>query len=141
MSKMNLCSACERHVYADEPACPFCGSRDPRLPAAEGLSHGRLSRAASHAVRAAILVGAVACSKVHEPDAGASDAAIADAALFEDAGTIADAAAPEDAATPEDAGDAAVADAGSEDAGMEDAGPGIPIYGGVFPDPRKRAVV
>lgn len=134
MTKMNLCSACDRHVYADEPACPFCGSAEPRLPAAEPLAQGRLSRAATHAARAAFLVGAVACSK----PAPVEDAAVADA------GTQADASA--DAATVEDAGsdaggtDAAVADAAAGDASV-DAGEGIPIYGGVFPDPRKRAVV
>lgn len=133
MTKMNLCSACERHVYADEPACPFCGSPEPRLPAAEPLTQGRLSRAATHAARAAIFAGALGCSTVHQPDAG-RDAALADAATQEDAGT--------DAATAEDAGptDAAVADAATGDANV-DAGEGIPIYGGVFPDPRKRAVV
>lgn len=131
MTKMNLCSACERHVYADEPACPFCGSAEPRLPVAEPLSQGRLSRAATHAARAAILVGAVACSKP-QPQA---DAAIAvDGAVMEDAATA------EDAGSPEDAGptDATVADAQAPDGG--DAGY-IPIYGGVFPDPRKRAIV
>jgi hypothetical protein len=139
MTKMNLCSACERHVYADEPACPFCGSSEPRLPAAEPLPQGRLSRAATHAARAAIFAGALGCSTVHQPDAG-RDAALADAATSEDAGT--DAATAQDAASAEDAGraDAAVADAATGDASV-DAGEGIPIYGGVFPDPRKRAVV
>lgn len=133
MTKMNLCSACDRHVYADEPACPFCGSTAPRLPAAEPVARGRLSRAASHAARAAIFAGALGCGTAHPPDAG-GDAAVADAAARADAGTA------EDAAT--DAGtDAAVADASTPDDAAVDAGEGIPLYGGVFPDPRKRAVV
>ena len=130
MSKMNLCSACDRHVYADEPACPFCGSAEPRLPATEPLAQGRLSRAATHAARAAFLVGAVACSN----PAPVEDAAVADAATQADAGTV------DDAGTDAGGTDAAVADAAAGDASV-DAGEGIPIYGGVFPDPRKRAVV
>lgn len=121
MRRMTLCRACERHVYESEPACPFCGSSEARLTASPTV-RGRLSRAAGHAARAAMVAGVVACGSSNEgTDAGAEpDAAVADAG------------------SP----DAGIADAGVEDAGEdEDANVPTPLYGGVFPDPRKRAVV
>ncbi|MBO6933323.1 MAG: hypothetical protein JJ863_00055 [Deltaproteobacteria bacterium] len=137
MRRMTLCRACERHVYENEPACPFCGSSDERLAAAR--VRGRLGRAAGHAARAAMVVGVVACgSSTEVTDAGAEpDASVADAGP-PDAGAEPDAAVAD--AGPPDAG--VVADAGVEDAGEEeDAEVPTPLYGGVFPDPRKRAVV
>lgn len=148
MGAMNICSACERHVYVDEPACPFCGCTEARLPPGPRLS-GRLSRAAAHAARAAIFAGAVSCSEAHGPDADAAanddggaveDGAVADAAA--DAGPVDDGGPSFDGEARRDAGDAdaAVADAAA-DASGEEADADVPIYGGVFPDPRKRAVV
>ena len=117
MRRMTLCQACERHVYENEPACPFCGSSDERLAPAPTV-RGRLGRAAGHAARAAMVAGVVACGPSEEPaDAGAEpDAAVADAGVADDAG---------------------VEDAGEDD----DANVPTPLYGGGFPDPRKRAVV
>ena len=58
------CVVCNRHVFVDASACPFCGSRPgareaPRVPASPGRQH--LGRAALLAAGAA-LVGAAACS-------------------------------------------------------------------------------
>lgn len=27
--QLRLCPSCQRHVWVDEPACPFCGAREP----------------------------------------------------------------------------------------------------------------
>lgn len=133
MRAMNVCSECRRHVYADEPACPFCASSAPRathvVPRAQ-----RIARAAGYASAVLLsgLGGGCAESRMPDDDGGA---AVVDAAR--DA-TVADAHA--------DAGEVAVADAGTDaapaDAGVEeDAEVPIPLYGGAFPDPRRRAVI
>jgi hypothetical protein len=54
--QLQVCSECDRHVYVQDLTCPFCGSgrRDvlsARIP--KGLS-----RAAAHAARAALILGA-----------------------------------------------------------------------------------
>ena len=148
MEAMNICKSCERHVYEDDRVCPFCGSEDLRLPAAGRIVGRHLSRTAAHAARAAMLVSVVACGSSHEPprDGGeAMDSALAEAGVVDDAGASIDAAA-HDAGTFTDAAasDAAVTDAGDRDAATDagiDGDVDIPIYGGAFPDPRKRAVV
>ncbi len=129
MRQMTLCASCERHVYESEPACPFCGSTAERLSVGPTV-RGRLGRAAGHAARAALVAGAVACgSSTTVSDAGPdSDAGVADAST--DAGSpVTEDAAVADASIPDDAGE------------EEDADVPTPLYGGVFPDPRKRAVV
>lgn len=130
MKELDLCAECDRHVYVIEPACPFCGSTADRV-AVDARVTGRLSRAASHAARAALILGAVACADSTQPsDAGPADA-VADAdADADDAAVVADA--------EPDAPDA-VADAAAD--AEDDSMVGVPLYGGVFPDPRKRAVV
>ncbi len=56
MQTMILCSACKRHVFAVEPACPFCGlglaptARKPSVPSASP----DMSRAQRYALGAAI---------------------------------------------------------------------------------------
>ena len=149
MESMDICDACERHVYVDEPSCPFCGSAEPRRPIPRAPVRGPLSRAAAHAVRAAVLAGAVGgtavattgCHDTHGRD-GERDAATT---AERDAGSVdeVDAAVAVDAGRPTDAGEPGVdaSTPSTPDAGDFDAGGGIPIYGGVFPDPRKRAVV
>lgn len=125
MRTMNVCSECRRHVYEADPACPFCGSTAPRavqvLPRAQ-----RIARAAGYA--SAVLIAGLGsgCTESHAPEGDAgreSDAAVADA------GT--------DGATLDAGADAAIADAGAE----EDAEVTVPLYGGAFPDPRRRAVI
>ena len=135
MRTMNLCARCERHVYADEARCPFCAASGPRVRDA-GRSGDKLARAAGYAAGAVLLMG-VGCSESFEPSA--------------DAGPSVDAFSPEpvDAHVPppdaRDGVDAAVADAGApSDGGQADAADSevpIPLYGGAFPDPRRRAVV
>lgn len=123
MSAMNLCGNCERHVYVDEPACPFCGSNDARRTPESRARKGRLSRSAIHAARAALVAGAVAgCSEAHVP---------------EDTGDAGRDTAVVDSAAP----DTAVADTAVADVSDDNPDADTPIYGGVFPDPRKRAVV
>lgn len=74
MSAMVLCSACKRHVFAKEAACPFCGSaiRAEARYAQPALAP-ELSRAERYAIGAAIAVSVAttACSSpttVHHPD-------------------------------------------------------------------------
>lgn len=137
MNEMNLCSECDRHVYADEPACPFCGSSAPRRAIPRGGSRGRLSRAAAHAARAAVLVGAMGCSSSTTPEADASSDAPTDAPVD----AVTEDAVPADAVAMD-----AMPDAGPPDGAPLDVSPDaedadVPLYGGVFPDPRLRAVV
>jgi len=63
MSALNPCPSCNRHVRADETACPFCAAALPSrasLPE-RVLPRGRLSRAALIAA-GATLAGLSACS-------------------------------------------------------------------------------
>lgn len=152
------CASCARHVRSHELACPFCGAaREPGgTSPARGIPRGS-SRAAAFALLAVTTAG---CAASHDRDdepaleAGAS----ADASQSRDAATIQDAAAPQDAAVIKDAAAtdaAALADASDAardaapipgvdaalDGSSQDAFVPIPIYGGVFPDPRTRAKV
>lgn len=118
--------------------CPFCGSERRDVLSAR-IPKG-LSRAAAHAARAALILGAASTGACYESHglSDAGDAAVVDAPLARvDASAdvpLIDAPAPPDARADISEGDAG-ADAG------DDADVGAPIYGGVFPDPRKRAIV
>ncbi len=76
------CSACNRHVRADETRCPFCDAAQPEralaTPASSGLPRKRLGRAAIMTA-GALLGAAEACtdSKPLQPDAGPPDSAAA----------------------------------------------------------------
>lgn len=162
------CAQCARHVRSSEPSCPFCGAEPPaleRVRAPAAFARGS-SRAAAFALRAALVAASAGCAAAHDPDddADSPGAAGADARAYVDAGASHDAQINSDARVA-DAGhnatdarvpdaaqqgtDARVADAASEasardatlDAPDEDAFVPIPLYGGVFPDPRTRAKV
>lgn len=76
MSAMVLCSACKRHIFARETACPFCGygirSDAKKAQEARALAP-ELSRGERYAIGAAIAVSMTtsACSSpttIHHPD-------------------------------------------------------------------------
>jgi hypothetical protein len=157
------CHGCARHVDNAEPVCPFCGAaRSEAMPAPRRTMPRGSSRAAAFALRAALVTATAGCAASHDPDdnAGAGpggdgsrrgDAASAhDAAVLRDASVPLGAIASADAAVgasadaardaaPEAAAEAAVVP--SLDASDQDAFVAIPLYGGVFPDPRTRAKV
>jgi hypothetical protein len=125
MRAMDLCGECRRHVRAGETSCPFCGSTASRAPHVLPRAQ-RIARAAGYAsaVLIAGLGGGCAESRVPEDDAGT---AVVDAGR--DAGVAVPDAGVADAGTPADAGPDA------------DAEVPVPLYGGAFPDPRRRAVI
>lgn len=138
MPKLNVCGECQRHVYVEETACPFCGSTAARSFAIAPRSE-RLSRAAGYAARAVLLAGAVSsCSQstrqaddASTQDSSAVDARADDASRADDAGadaSVADTSVPDDAGVP-------------NDGNPDDTDVPTPLYGGPFPDPRTRAVV
>ncbi|MDH5672423.1 MAG: hypothetical protein OEZ06_09765 [Myxococcales bacterium] len=146
------CGGCQRHVYTNETRCPFC---DAQLSVSEiqqlkmsapGGKHIPRSRAASYALRAAILASTAgaACTSnesTEAPDAQAVDAGgsepVSDASV--DASPALQDSGSSEAVNTEDASAQADAAAPAED---DDAGfVVVAIYGGVFPDPKTRARV
>lgn len=108
------CAGCQRHVRANEEACPFCGAAVATVPA-HRLPSTRLGRAATFAFGAALAAAtSTGCTESHEPvndgggleepDAG-DDASITDdgSLPFEDSGV-----APPYGAPPDDGGIAPV---------------------------------
>lgn len=66
MKTLVPCTGCQRHVRADETACPFCGvAVDASLARPEGVNGAGLSRAAVIALGAAL---AAACSQPAAPN-------------------------------------------------------------------------
>jgi hypothetical protein len=129
------CTACTRHVLSDERSCPFCGAARDATPAADvkrTLIPRGTSRAAAFALRAALVTATAGCAANHDGD----DEPGAEAGASPDAMAAADAGAARDAAPEASAAADAAPDAEDEDAFVP-----IPIYGGVFPDPRTRAKV
>ena len=77
MHQLVPCSGCDRHVRADEPACPFCGeapSAAARRPSARRVPE-RAGRAAMFAFGAALAAASSGCGQSHGPteDAGATE--------------------------------------------------------------------
>jgi hypothetical protein len=140
-----LCSACRRHVRADDPACPFCATPSPaRSRAAQGVRASTAPRAVRYAAGAAVAAAAAAASvscsagTTTDADAGA-DAAITDAHGDVDAmgQGSSDAVAEATPDAPADAPPDAVADAPNDACvGAPPCGPCTPCppYGCVFPD-------
>lgn len=158
MREVSICEGCHRHVFVEDDVCPFCGASERTSAAALSSGAGRLSRVAAHAARTAFFLTAVACYDSHSAGEDRSDADMVDAGgpggsrrdgavAAVDAGGPGGADGPDagraDAGALMDAG--AGTDGGASDAGLEgdagDADVSVPLYGGVFPDPRKRAVV
>ncbi len=77
MSHLAPCHGCDRHVRADEVACPFCGE-GVRPSAPPALPTRRLSRAARLVFGATVAasLGLGGCTDSHGPgdDAGAAPA-------------------------------------------------------------------
>ncbi len=155
MSRMRPCPECRQHVAVDAESCPFCAKVEAsdtgsaRSSVSSAVATG-LVRTAGSAAGAAHILGAAGCYESHyvrsETDASAPSDAAVDVPLLD---------APRDTPIGTDAGtppDASVADAAAADVGPDtgpdaspDAGPdgdiSVPLYGGIFPDPRQRAVV
>jgi hypothetical protein len=165
MKPLIACSSCPRYIHSSETACPFCGAAAPAVSAATLSLHSsntgaRRSRAASFALRSALVAGAasaaVACGGSGdiprpEPSQGGSTAANGGSAGEDTAGNGGTAS---NGGTANNGGSAGAASNGGSagtidlaDAGdipeEEDAGAyvPIPIYGGAFPDPMTRARV
>ena len=72
MSELIPCSGCQRHVQANEAACPFCGATLSKVNPCNGRCSGptaaRVAKAALVAAGAAIL--GVGCSSVTPPYGG-----------------------------------------------------------------------
>lgn len=108
------CSGCERHVRADDEACPFCGAAVEAPPEPTGRRPvGRLGRAAMFAFGASLALAG--CADDRDPPAPAYGTPPMDAGPTDDAGGP----APAYGAVPADAGPM------SDDAG---GGP-APAYG------------
>ena len=162
MKRLIACSSCQRHVRVDEALCPFCSAAMPAVNAAPVLAanpRGR-SRAAVFAVRAALAAGAapglLGCGG--EGDSGVRDTQRDVVAAGGNAGSApqnAGSGGASDVSNP-GAGSGGTIDLGSNagsggapeetqtaDAGAEPDGgfAPVPIYGGVFPDPTRRARV
>jgi hypothetical protein len=89
MKPLIACSNCPRYIHASESVCPFCGAAAPAVSAAtpslqSSNTGARRSRAASFALRSALVAGAasaaVACGGSGdiprpEPNQGGSTAA------------------------------------------------------------------
>ncbi len=165
MKRLITCSSCQRYIRVHETSCPFCSVAVPIAKAAPTRAanpRGR-SRAAVFAVRAALAAGAapglLGCGG--EGDTGTRDTQRDFVAAGGNAGS-----APQASGTGGTGGTADVANpsggsggtldlgtnAGSggepeetqtADAGAEPDGgfAPVPIYGGVFPDPTRRARV
>jgi hypothetical protein len=159
MKRLIACSSCQRHVRVDEASCPFCSATLPAAVAASTPAanpRGR-SRAAVFAVRAALAAGAapglVGCGG--EGDSGVRDPQRDVVSAGGNAGSTQNAGAggSTDVSNPSagsggtinlasnagsGSGEPAETDAGAElDGGFAP----VPIYGGVFPDPTRRARV
>jgi len=63
MNELTLCGGCERHVRADETACPFCDAalEAPPAPAAPGPIRARAGRAAVVALGVSLAMGTSSC--------------------------------------------------------------------------------
>lgn len=154
MKPLIACSNCPRYIHAHERACPFCGAEAPAVAATSTSASlqssnigARRSRAASFALRSALVAGAasaaVACGGSGdiprpEPNQGGSTAA--------NGGSGGNDSAAGNGGTASNGGSAGtidLADAGDVPDEEEDAGAyvPIPIYGGAFPDPMTRARV
>lgn len=151
MSALMPCPACNRHVFLDACACPFCSAKLRVCEAPRAAApNAHLSRAARLAAGAA-LVGVAACGSTIRAPYGAPppyDASVDAAADGADAADSADSAAPAapdgpggaggtigkvDALPPVDAlprVDAPPSDAASDRSVM-------PIYGAAAPVPGK----
>lgn len=162
MKRLIACASCQRYVRVDEASCPFCSAALPAAvaaPVAAANPRGR-SRAAVFAVRAALAAGAapglLGCGG--EGDSGARETRRDVVAAGGNAGSAAHNAGSggtADGSTPS-AGSGGTIDLGANagsggapeetqtaDAGAEPDGSfaPVPIYGGVFPDPTRRARV
>lgn len=162
MKRLIACSSCQRHIRVDEASCPFCGAAMPvAVAVSTPVTHPRgRSRAAVFAVRAALAAGAapalIGCGG--EGDSGVRDTQRDFAAAGGNAGSApqnAGSGGSADVSNPS-AGSGGTIDLGSNagsggapeetqtaDAGAEPDGgfAPVPIYGGVFPDPTRRARV
>ena len=78
MTHLVPCTACGRHVRADETCCPFCTSALPPAGPAPSIPRVRLTRAAvfagALAVAATTAAGCGAATEPRNEDAGAEDA-------------------------------------------------------------------
>jgi len=162
VKRLIACANCDRYVRQDESACPFCRAallRAGALPAASvPVGRAGLSRAASFAMRAALVVaapGAVACGgqegsrpRDTQKDVAAAGRQSGSAGSTGQAGSSSETTGSggpilldtNDSSGRNDSGDSsteATADAGAD---AQPYAP-IPIYGGVFPDPMSRARV
>ncbi|MBX3268666.1 MAG: hypothetical protein KF729_00300 [Sandaracinaceae bacterium] len=122
-----VCTACQRHVRADEACCPFCHACvDAGELAAPSTPPGRHGRVARMAFGAGLLFTVTACPAYGGPDpdfdGGPLPDAGSDAQVLMDAGHDAGEAMEDAGEAMEDAGEA-MEDAGepTEDAGEPEA--------------------
>ncbi len=62
------CVSCRRHVFANEPRCPFCGGELPERAAAPRVARGRRAGLALAVAASAVLAGGCTGSTVPTPD-------------------------------------------------------------------------
>ncbi len=145
MRTLGLCGDCERHAYQDESACPFCGGAIGELKST--VTKGGLSRAASHAVGAALALSVAACGSSSDDDKDPNSERAAEQQSA-DMGELNDGGADSSEGTDTEHAGTGQETTTAQDAGVEDgtddgvdAGLPVAIYGGVFPDPERRALV
>ena len=86
MAQLVPCSSCGRHVFSDEPRCPFCRGEVPKNVSPPRTLGARLGRAALF-VAGATLMG-VACEggSSPSPDAATDGAGVTDGSGTDGAG-------------------------------------------------------
>lgn len=140
------CSSCERYLHAGTEKCPFCGagiSRDSSPPTVSvnqtAPGRQRLSRAASYAVRAAIVAAPGALFACDSGDTSSNDWGENTATNTGSGGSSSNSVTAGSGGNPTTSTGIAIntsttgGEAGAGDGGS--AGDiGIPIYGGPFPD-------
>ena len=95
MRSLTLCAACLRHVYVDEPQCPFCGHAPADTGAKFTKSVSRLAGAAVAMVAATACGGRAAGGNESAPDATETGV---DAVAQQDA--VGEASSPVDTSLP-----------------------------------------